>query len=157
MRACMRSRSSRVPPTITPPESTRRRRRLHRAISPRFSPDHVARPSDAGYSFTTRSTHDLIFLALFFVFFRFVVLAQHLTVSIHLHANFLAVLVDNGFKVGAFLLPADYCSTFCLSLSSLLHRGRDIRTADGLFFVFFFLRLSSHAKCQSGAYRCYCE
>src|SRR4029077_11102763 len=106
---------------------------------------------------TTRSTYQLVFLAFFFLLFVFVVFAQHFAVRIHFDANLLAVLVDDGFKVGALLLPADNRSAFGFCLGSLLHRGRHIRTADALFFAFSLLGLSSDAKCQAGAYRCYCE
>ena len=51
-------------------------------------------PLDAGYSFTTRSTHKLVILAFLFVLFGFVVLAQHFTVRVHFNANLLAVLVE---------------------------------------------------------------
>ena len=80
---------------------------LHRAASPRCSPDRVAHPSDAGYSFTTRSTHKLVVLARLFVLFGFVVLAQHFTVRVHFNANLLPLLLNNGFIIGAFLLPAN--------------------------------------------------
>ena len=87
--------------------------------------------------------------------FGFVVFAQHFAASIHLDANLLAVLFDNGFKVGALFFPADNCSAFCLGLGSLLHRGGHIRAVDGLLFVFFFVRLCGHTECEAGAYRCY--
>src|SRR5438045_9751741 len=70
----------------------------------------------------------LVFLAFFFVLFGFVVLAQHLAVGIHFDASLLAVLLDDGFKVGALFFPTNNCSTLCLGLGSLLHRGRDVRT-----------------------------
>ena len=75
-------------------------------------------------------------------------LAQHFAGCIHFNTNLFAVLLSHGFEVGALFFPTDDCSAFCLRLGSLLHRGRHIRTVDSLFLVFFFLRLSSHAKCQ---------
>ena len=89
--------------------------------------------------------------------FAFVVLAEHFAVGVHFDANFLAILLNDGFKVGALFLPADDCSAFGFCLGSLLHSGRDVRTVDGLFFVFFFLRLRGHAECEAGADHCYCE
>jgi hypothetical protein len=80
---------------------------LHHAASPRCSPDRVAHPSGPGYSFTTRSTHKLVVLARLFVLFLFVVLAQHFTVRVHFNANLLPLLLNNGFIIGAFLLPAN--------------------------------------------------
>jgi len=91
------------------------------------------------------------------VLFGLVVFAQHFAVRIHFHANLLAILRDDRFKVGALFFPTDDCSAFSFCLGSLLDRSWDIRTVDSLFLVFFFLRLRSHAECQAGAYRCYCE
>src|SRR5262249_48361182 len=75
---------------------------------------------------------------------------------VYLEANLFAVLIDHGFKIGAFFFPTDNCSPLGLRLGSRLHRSRDIRTVDGLFLVFFFFRLCGHADCQGGARRCYC-
>ena len=80
---------------------------LHRAASPRCSPDRVAHPLDPGYSSTTRSTQQLVVLARLFVLFGFVVLAQHFTVRVHFNANLLPLLLKNGFIIGAFRLPAN--------------------------------------------------
>jgi hypothetical protein len=44
------------------------------------------------------------------VLFGFVVFAQHFAGRIHFHANLLAILLDDGFKVGAFLFPTDNCA-----------------------------------------------
>jgi hypothetical protein len=91
------------------------------------------------------------------VLFGFVVFAQHFAVRIHFHANLLAILLNDGFEVGTLFLPADNRSAFSFCLGSLLDRSRNIRTVDGLFFVFFFVRLCGHAEYQAGAYRCYCQ
>ena len=72
-----------------------------------FHPDRIERTSDSWLFVTTRSTHKLVVLALLFVLFRFVVLAQHFTVRVDFNANLLPVLLNNGFIIGAFLLPAN--------------------------------------------------
>ena len=60
---------------------------------------HLRRASPTIALKTTRSTQSFVFLAFFLVLFGFVVLAQHLAVGVHFHANLLAVLVDHGFKL----------------------------------------------------------
>ena|SRR5882724_2975523 len=93
---------------VMPKRANAAKTTLHRAASPRCSPDRVAHPSDAGYSFTTRSsTHKLVVLAHLFVLFGFVVLAQHFAVRVHLNTNLLPLLLNNGFIIGAFLFPAN--------------------------------------------------
>ncbi|PYJ20277.1 MAG: hypothetical protein DME92_10130 [Verrucomicrobia bacterium] len=51
--------------------------------------------------------------------FGFVVLAQHFAVRVHFDADLLAILLDDGFKVGALLFPADYCPAFGFGLGSV--------------------------------------
>jgi hypothetical protein len=48
----------------------------------------------------------------------FVVSAQHFAVGIYLDANLLAVLPDEGFKIGALFFPANNCSAFRLCLGA---------------------------------------
>src|SRR5436309_13848691 len=94
----------------------------------------------------------LVFRA-FLVLFGFVVFAQHFAIRIHFHANLLSILLDDGFKVGAFLFPTDNSSALGLRLGSRLHRSRDLRAVDALSFVFLFSRLRGTAERQPSAHR----
>jgi len=100
MRACAHSHCSRDQP--------RRNQRGEDDVTLRrfaaFHPDRIERTP--GYSVTTRSTHKLVVLALLFVLFGFVVLAQHFAVRVHFNANLLPFLLNNGFIIGAFLFPS---------------------------------------------------
>src|SRR5206468_6078854 len=94
---------------------------LDNPSSPRFT--HIALK-------TTRSTQRSVLRASFLVLFGFVMFAQHFASGVHFDTNLFAVLVDNGFKVGALFLPADNCCAFCFGLRSLLHCDRHVRTVD---------------------------
>src|SRR5437016_12547464 len=119
---------------------------------------HLRRASTPDRVYDKRdSTQRSVFGALFLVLFGFVLLAQHFAVGVHFDANFLAILLNDGFKVGAFFFPTDNYSALGLRLSSRLHRSGDLRAVNGLLSVFPVFRLSSDAECQAGAYRCYCE
>ena len=71
-------------------------------------PDHVA-PLFSVWLFTHNAIHPQksVFLILFFVLFRFVVLAQHFTVRVHFNADLLSILLNDSFITGAFLLPTN--------------------------------------------------
>src|SRR5438046_10335573 len=88
---------------------------------------------------------------LLFVLFGFVVSAHDFAVGIHFNAGLFAVLLNNGFIIGAFFFPADNRSAFGLRLGSLLHGLRHIRSADGLLFVFLSGRLCAYAHGQARA------
>src|SRR6266436_2620836 len=93
---------------MSPPLSKSRLRCLHRCAKAAKAQNNSPSPRLIKIAFwTTRSTYRLVFGAFFFVLFGFVVFAQHFAGRIHFAANLLAVLVDDGFKVGALLLPAD--------------------------------------------------
>ena len=67
------------------------------------------------------------------MFLGFVMLAQHLAVGIHFNAHLLAVLLDDGLKVGAFFFPTDDCSALCLGLRGLLYCNTSPRTRWSIF------------------------
>src|SRR6266516_1826463 len=98
---------------MSPPLSKSRLRCLHRCAKAAKAQNNSPSPRLIKIAFwTTRSTYRLVFGAFFFVLFGFVVFAQHLAVRVHFDANLLAVLLNDGFKIGAFFLPANDLSLF---------------------------------------------
>src|SRR5947208_3992629 len=105
---------------MSPPLSKSRLRCLHRCAKAAKAQNNSPSPRLIKIAFwTTRSTYRLVFRA-FFVLFGFVVFAQHFAIRIHFDANLLAILLNDGFKVGALLFPTDNCSAFSFCLGSLL-------------------------------------
>src|SRR6266496_467842 len=117
--------------------------------SPRFHPNRVV--------LNAIHPKGSVFRALFLVLFGFAVLAQYFAVGIDFEANLLAVLIYDGFKIGALFFPTNNGSALGLCLGGRLHRGRNFRTIDRLLFVFFFFRLCGNAERQASAYRSCCE
>ncbi len=98
---------------------------------------------------TTRSTQSLVF--------SFAIFAQHLAVGIHFEANLFVVLLNDRFKIGAFLFPAYDGSALGLCLGSRLHRGRDFRAVDSLSLMFLFLRRPGKPQRHASRNSRYCD
>ena len=72
-----------------------------------FHPDRVVPLFSWLFFHNAIHPRKLIFLALLFVLFRFVVLAQHFPVRVHFNADLLPILLNDSFIIGAFFLPTN--------------------------------------------------